>query len=532
MPLDVACELYLANTELPWKVLSNDARVKRELSLAPTSGGWLISEIPAATDDMPAGEIISLAFCAKKLLLAATPGDTTALVVHEQQFCYWSPSRKKLLPLNAEALSRLNLRHPVEYRQQVAGKMSRERSFGLPDSLSNNLVKKRITPYLPLVELGALTNAVGDRRVLRGIIFPGPGESSQVYVEADKGVFYVADMATGSSARVFQRLTDPERIARYLEVAEPFRLVVQHNGFKPEIARLAKLLFDCNALLNVQRPLLQRIADTLRRLLTPQRFQWLLTQHLIPEGPFSTYEQYAAYCLSQGYTNDLEEFAKSIFTQERNQQRYFDFMKELVPDWKAITSRTDRERDAIAAVLNHLFPIKNGKDAVGDWQPFSKRSLLDTTLYEKMTRQLLGCNLAYAEVVDTQGNRTVCYSTSAGSNARKLRLPLPDEAVIDGVRYINAIKHVTLTPDPLFWTLPAIRHGDQLSVRMNTRETDSERLIASWIMREFSINTLRSIHLFTKLDTCRSCGSVVVPKLRVSYSDAAFSLTYLQPYAN
>ena len=63
---------------------------------------------------------------------------------------------------------------------------------------------------------------------------------------------------------------------------------------------------------------------------------------------------------------------------------------------------------------------------------------------------------------------------------------------------------------------------------------DSERLIASTLNAQLLTQSehVRYIHVFTLLNTCRSCGGYVLPRLRLDYPSADFGVTWLLPYAD
>ncbi|RML39567.1 hypothetical protein ALQ95_01590 [Pseudomonas syringae pv. ribicola] len=85
-------------------------------------------------------------------------------------------------------------------------------------------------------------------------------------------------------------------------------------------------------------------------------------------------------------------------------------------------------------------------------------------------------------------------------------------------------------PDPGFTSLPVIRDVDHLVVRSFGRYLDSERLIATVLKDDMASTKLTHIKVFTVMDTCRSCGGFVLPRLKLDFPDAQFSVTYLKPY--
>lgn len=85
-------------------------------------------------------------------------------------------------------------------------------------------------------------------------------------------------------------------------------------------------------------------------------------------------------------------------------------------------------------------------------------------------------------------------------------------------------------PDPDIVSLPVVRHSGRVSVRTYDRYLDSERLIATILKEKHPSNSIYSIHMFTRMNTCRSCGGVVLPQLSLNYADADFWVTYLDQY--
>lgn len=153
----------------------------------------------------------------------------------------------------------------------------------------------------------------------------------------------------------------------------------------------------------------------------------------------------------------------------------------------------------------------------------------------KISRQISGTNLAYMIIETEADERFVYYALSGGEKAKPLKLKLDvadsTEHVIEGVTYRDArARMVGRAPDPQFTSLPVVRNADNVIIRDFLRYVDSERLIATIVKEDMEGTTIRHIQVFTLMDTCRSCGGMVLPRLKLDYPGASFSVTYLKAY--
>jgi len=152
-----------------------------------------------------------------------------------------------------------------------------------------------------------------------------------------------------------------------------------------------------------------------------------------------------------------------------------------------------------------------------------------------IARQMNNSNLAFASIVTNDGEKFVYYALAGGKRAEGLHLkpyaPGANSHSVGDTTYIDAgaLMH-NRTPDPDIVSLPVVRHSGSVSVRPYDRYLDSERLIATILKENHSSNSIYSIHMFTRMDTCRSCGAVVLPQLRLNYASADFWVTYLDTY--
>ncbi|WPM25312.1 deaminase domain-containing protein [Pseudomonas sp. P1B16] len=77
-----------------------------------------------------------------------------------------------------------------------------------------------------------------------------------------------------------------------------------------------------------------------------------------------------------------------------------------------------------------------------------------------------------------------------------------------------------------------MRRPDHLNIVEHHRHLDSERLIATVLNDDLLAThaSVRSIDVFTLFSTCRSCGGYVLPRLRLDYGKASFSVSWLVDY--
>jgi hypothetical protein len=128
----------------------------------------------------------------------------------------------------------------------------------------------------------------------------------------------------------------------------------------------------------------------------------------------------------------------------------------------------------------------------------------------------------------------VYYALAAGKKAKRLKLQVESdgpETLIDGVAYRDA-RAITRDrgPDPDFVSLPVTRSAESLVVDDFPRHLDAERLLATVVRADMEGIALRSINVFTFLDTCPSCGGFVLPRLKLDFPGVPFSVTYLSEY--
>lgn len=469
------------------------------------------------------GQSASTAFSAREFQLARETirGDTPKtvdLLVHEGKVCKWDyalepakgkrPARlsvdKKLVALTSEELDELGLGAAPEYRETLGGQRSTRRRQGIPDSVGDTDVDL-INDRLPLVELENIALGVADKRGVRGVLMDIDG-SRYLVVEADTGVFYKAPYEESGNYR-FSRMLDRDQINRYLTLSEGYRLVAERPYILRDRENIARLLF------NLEKD-------------TPQFQQTLLGQQV------STYEDYVIWCLAQKKKNELYAYAEKLLTGESMQQKYVQLAKESMSDFKKLSDRSIVGQQHNLAVLNQLLPVQ-GK--VAEWGELTLETLALPDTARQISQHINGSNLAYAMVETAEGERFVYYAFAGGKKARnlKFRIQIADQPiqVIDGVTYVDAgMRMKGRAPDPDFTSLPVLRDADHLTISEISRELDSERLVASILKQDQLGKPLRDIHFFTLMDTCRSCGGVILPQIRLMFADVNFSVSYLKEY--
>ena len=324
-----------------------------------------------------------------------------------------------------------------------------------------------------------------------------------VCIEPDDGVFYRAPLpetlAPGGTLP-FKRLhaeRDGDAINAYLQAAEGYRM-------------------------NLLRPYLEQDRENIARLaysfIRPGLDAALLDR-------FSSYEAYTAYFAARGRPDVLKRYADSVLTGERAQRGFVEIARRRIPDWQALSGSPEQERGEVATILNALLPATGGK---GSWSALDAAALADPDAGRRILEHLKGANLAFAEVVDRDGQRTIYHALSAGKRARNLQLRI-NPTLADGTRFVDAREAMRgKAPLATITSLPVLRHADDARGLPFGSELDSERLILSSMGDHPGATRFRLVSL---LDTCRSCGGVVMEMARNRFPDATpFSIRFLQDY--
>ncbi|WP_194787947.1 deaminase domain-containing protein [Pseudomonas sp. UFMG81] len=436
---------------------------------------------------------------------------------------------KALSDDEAEALGVLN--PPHYYNEGVRGYPLGEHWFGLPADMTPAEVA-RLTGYCPPVRLGRLSHSITDRRTLRGARVAYLDED-WLLVEADTGVFYgtpfdfdawqrsqtrallqgtltptLHPAPAASTGLTFTRVTDLNAITQYLDVSETYRLVATRANLQQDIDNLANLLGD-----------------------------WI--RHRRRNNP-PTAPTPIEQLLDTVEEQRLPELARNILTSPNAQDQLTGLSmsglsglnKEVIANWQSLVDVSSIERLHINGVLNRLLPAAGSKQP---YTPLSIAELLSDAGKEQLRKHLSGANLAFATVTLKDGSRRVYFSLSGGKASKRIQIAPPAEGERSPVEYIDARARMQgLDPDPRFTDLPILRRAEWLTIKVHKRHLDSERLIASTLNRDLltQADQVEDIQVFTLLDACRSCGGHVLPRLRLDYPDATFSVAWLLPYTN
>ncbi len=436
----------------------------------------------------------------------ALPEQSIDVWVHEGKLCTLAsgPRGGTARALTAEEVVNFNLPGTINYRQSVTGMLSGydwRQVQGVTD-----VEAALIHDQLPAVQLGSIAEDIADTRSLRGLVVSG--QPKHIVVEADTGVFYKARLPTdGSIELAFERLNtqrDAEMLDHYLFKSEQYRLVRERPGALQDRENIARILFDLR-----------------------DKAPWWDVRRI---SQVTTYDAYVAACARLNQPNELLECASNILSHEVMQRDFVALAKQSIPDYQMLGISSAAVRSDAAAILNRLLPVQ-GRE-IG-WQALSAESLAQAETAERIQAHINRANLAYAKVQTQDGQQLVYYALSGGKRSRRLRLKadLPDKPdhVFDGVPYIDARQRMQgVTPDPWFTSLPVVRSNSAITIYQFDRYLDSERLLASVMRRDLAAIKLKSIQVFTLLDTCRSCGGFVLPRLKLDFPEAAFSVRYFK----
>ena len=498
-----------------WREMPARCRPRRSLEAMPCVLQSRLRFIPEAAKDLrvdalpdPRADAIAAATREFTLDLARVePGSGTPLrlLVHNGRVCSWSPPPRgtapKLVPLQAAQLEALDLPASVAYPDTLEATLADEPRFGLRGSPTDDHVTQ-LQHVLPVVDVGALLPGVADARRLRAIRLESPFLRG-LCIEPDDGVFYRAtlpDALEAGTTLQFSRLHpehDAAAINAYLRVAEGYRV-------------------------NLLRPYLEQDRENIARL----AFGYLQPT-LSPElsARFPSYEAYVAGFAARGRPEVLAAYADKVLTGQRQQRTFVGLARQRIPDWQALGSAPEEERTSVADILNALLPATGGK---GTWAKIDAAALALPDAGRPVLEHLKGANLAFAEVVDADGTRTIYYALSGGRRARNIHLRA-NPTLGDGTRFVDARAAMQgVAPLPQITSLPVLRHADDTRTLVFDRSVDSERLIASCMGEHRNVVSFR---LSTMLGACPSCGGVVIPQMRAMLPDAhTFSVRYLEDY--
>ncbi|AHG43388.1 hypothetical protein N018_25425 [Pseudomonas syringae CC1557] len=507
----------------------NICRVRRDLIPVPCSTGVkLVTPVPeripeGSTSPTRIGKYPSNAVAAREFGLArlSLGADSAApdidAFVNEGKFCKWAdsaesstsgqiPAVKVVVPLSDVERALFALPEAPAYLPEFSGALTADGLLGLPENFPMQDVAW-IHRYLPVIELGPIAAGVADTRTLRGIPLDIEG-TPWIFIEPDTGVFYKAAASEGALDLQFSRVTEAAQTNEYMRISEQYRLVREFSDAGKDRENIARLLFD---LLDVA-----------------ERPKW----GFIWKRPVRNYDEYVRWCKASQNPNDLLIFAGNILSGEATQKKFVELARNSIPDFKKIAQRSLPEQQHVVEVLNHLLPTQGSPE---EWERLSLENIMTPKASRNIMRQTKGANLSFLQAYTESGDRIVYYALSGGNKAKDLKLQLDvaedSERVINKVIYRDARARMAgRQPDPGFTSLPVVRDADRIAVRKFPRHLDSERLIATVFKEDMASTRLTHIKVFTVLDTCRSCGGFVLPRLKLDFPGAHFSVTYLKPY--
>ncbi|GFM77837.1 hypothetical protein PSCICM_36560 [Pseudomonas cichorii] len=510
----------------------NLCRFRRNLESVPCATGVkLVTPTPepvkpGSLSPKRTGKYPSHAIDAREFTLATLTtgaGETSQrldVFVYEGKFCKWAESTevtpstsaqastgKMVVPLSQEERELFSLPETPVYLPELDGILSAEGKLGVPPNFTPQDTAF-VYEFAPVIEFGPIAQGVSDTRTLRGMRLQFVN-TDWIFVEPDTGAFYKARVPESNRIELkFSRVTEVDEINEFIRVSEKYRLVRERPNIETDRENIARLLFDM--LDDAER-------DAWKVSLTPQ---------------ITSYDDYARWCITNGEENSLLRFASEILAGEEIQKKFVELAKQCIPDFKKIAQRSVPEKQHILEVLNRLLPVAGSK---GKWVELNMQSIITSKATNAILSQIKGANLSFAQVYTESGERVVYYALSGGEKARGLKLRIDSaettEQILDGVIFRDArARMASREPDPRFTSLPVVRDAARTVIRDFSRDLDAERLIATVLKEDMATTRLTHIRFFTVLDTCRSCGGFVLPRLKLDFPDALFSVTYLKNY--
>ncbi|QHF01107.1 hypothetical protein N015_01260 [Pseudomonas asturiensis] len=524
----------LSSTTETLKETENLCRVRRDLISVPCANGVKLttpapepvplgSTSPKRTGKYPSHAMDAREFTLDRRSLVADDGaQDLDVFVNEGKYCKWSgpveaqasissqasvATDRAVVPLSERERALLSLPETPAYLPELQGSLANDHLLGLPSNFGVE-DSRSIYEHVPVVELGAVASGVQDTRTLRGIRMDIAGQD-WIFVEADTGVFYKARTpAQGDLALTFGRVESVEEINRFIGLSEQYRVFRESASAPTDQSNIARLLFD--------------LLDE------SERAAWNVSWG----RQIKTYDDYLQWCADNRQPNTLLKMAGNVLSDEGIQKRFVNLTRESIPDFKKVAQRSVPEQQHIAEVLNNLLPVQGSQ---AKWTALTLDNIGTPSAANSIQRQIKGANLSFAQVSTEAGERMVYYALSGGRRAKNLNLKLDvaekAEQVFDGVIYRDArARMANRLPDPGFTSLPVLRDAERTVVSEFPRLQDSERLIATVLKEDLASTPITDIKVFTLMDTCRSCGGFVLPRLKLDFPDAQFSVTYLKDY--
>lgn len=448
-------------------------------------------------------------------LTAPGGGTDVPVMVHDGKLQKWHIPRSRqgremparLSPLTPEESQALGVPGQVQYLPQLEGRLKPDSTLGLDEGTHND-VRMQVNGLLPVISVGAIAHGVDDGRELRGVYMTVDG-TPVICIEPDRGIYYTAPVPQLSSDTLtFVPMTNRDDIARYLRQSERQRLLREN----PHSAQ-------------VQRNIAEMTFNYLRPGFEPEE-----------RALYGTYAEYVDYCQKSGKPDEVAQFARNVFSGGPEQKDFVNLSRQFIPDWQALQTCSQEERQHVADMLNTLLPVA-GKEA--GWVPLTADSLALPETAQELIKHVTGANFAYAEIETTTGT-LVISSLSGGERARKLNLKVPEPT--SDTRYVDA-RGTGLAENPAFVTLPVLRTPDDARTIVFDRGADSENWIFRYLLSLLEAkdpavrllpDDILKVNLVSFLNTCSSCGGVVLPTVKQILeklgTKAEFSVRYLVDY--
>lgn len=489
--------------------------IRRDLTQTSCSGALVLLSTTRPAIDPPLeplklGEQASHAFMTRRFrpVLRFTPirGQTTPrrthLLVDDGKVSTWGQEtlpgqgahnvhnvkrtgRNLLAPLTPDAALHLGITTPLQYRSAVQGRLMKDQTLGLPDDL-DAAWRARINQELPVVQLDSICRTVNDQREMRAVRLTLE-DGQYLAVEADTGQFYKARERPGEVQLAFSRMTSDADIDAYLTLSEGYRLGSGRRTLGKDMDNIARMLFE-----------LQSPGVDVRRTYRP-------------------------------YSSIMEGYARNILTQEQALENFVMLTKSSIANFKPLTEVDPLTRQHVASVLDSLLPASTSRHP---WVPVPAADIGLRTTGENIRKHLNTTNLAFLLAQTSERTHHVYYALAGGKRGRNLTLRAPETREGGVMTFIDARERMRgQTPDPTFTSLPVLRTATKLKIREHDRYLDAERLIATAFKQDMPAGaTVTKIHFFTLMDTCNSCGGFVLPRLKLDYPKADFSVSYILPY--
>lgn len=448
-------------------------------------------------------------------LIAPGGGTGVPVMVHDGKLQKWHTPRSRqgrdmparLSPLTPDESQALGVPGQVQYLPLVEGRLKPDSTLGLDEGTRSD-DRLRVNELLPVISLGPIAHGVGDGRELRGVYMTVDGKPS-ICIEPDRGIYYSAPVPPLSSDTLtFVPMTHRDDIARYLRQSERQRLLRENPHS-----------------VQVQRNIAEMTFNYLRPGFEPHEL-----------ALYGSYPAYVDYCQKSGKPDEVAQFAHHVFSGGPEQKEFVALSRQFIPDWQALQRCTEEERQHVADMLNTLLPVA-GKEA--DWVPLTADSLTLPETAQELIKHVTGANFAYAEIETTKGT-LVISSLSGGERARKLHLKVPEPT--SGTRYVDA-RGSGIAENPAFVTLPVLRTPDDARTIVFERGGDSENWIFRYLLSLLEAkdpavrllpDDILKVKLVSFLNTCSSCGGVVLPTVKQTLqklgAKTEFSVRYLIDY--